>query len=126
MSYTVKTTGSMSFKNVDLQCPKCEYEEERSIDLRGIETEDGRNREMIIMCPNCEHPEMDRIWKKAPSIKMGNDRSDAGIARMKNSFRDRFVKKEIDDVRHKYGRLYDDSVGSAAAQRIGKSVKKGK
>lgn len=122
MSYTVRVKGSSSFRTVDLLCPKCEYEEERTIDLRDLDGDD-REKAMIVQCPNCEHPEMERIWKKAPSAKVGNDRSDENIAKMKKSFKERFVKKELDDVRHRSGKLFDDSIRSAAAQRIKKGLK---
>lgn len=125
MSYTIKVTGRAAFRTIDLKCPKCEYEEERTIDLREVEDEDGYRKQMIVQCPNCDHPQMEEIWKKAPSVG-SNPRSDSSIAKMQKSFKERFVKKELNDVRHKYGRLYDDSVKSAAVQRIKKSVKKGK
>jgi hypothetical protein len=49
---------------------------------------------------------------------MGDPKSDKNLAKMQKNLRERFIKKEIDDVRHKHGRLYDDAVRSSAAQRI--------
>lgn len=115
----------MNLITIDLMCPKCEYEEERSIDLRGKDSEEDRKQAMIVQCPNCEHPQMDRVWRRAPSIGGPKYGSDAEIAKMKNSFNQRFIKKELDDVRNKFGKLYDDNVRSVAADRIKKEIKGG-
>jgi hypothetical protein len=121
MSYTVKSVGAASFKTIDLQCPKCQYEEERSIDLRGCDTDEEREQRMSaeLKCPNCEEAEMERVWRHAPSVGTKSG-SDEYVAKMKKSFKERFIKKELDQVRHKHGRLYDDAVRSAAATRIKK------
>lgn len=112
----------MSFKVYDFECPKCQYTEERSIDFRGCDTEQDRVQAMKIVCPNCEHPEMEVVWRSAPAVGGPRYGTDAEISKMKKSFKDRFIRKEVDDVRHKFGKLYDDSVRSAAAQKIKKET----
>lgn len=129
MAYTIKSTGKPSFKSFDIQCPACLYTEERSVDLRDCETEEQMqeriDRDTLITCPNCEGM-MERVWIHAPSTVNGSakPKSDDQIRKFQQSCKERFVKKELDDVRHKHGRLYDDSVRSAAAQKIKKEVEK--
>lgn len=112
----------MSFKSVDLRCPNCEYEKEELFDLRGLETEEEQEASMILKCPNCEEADMVRAWITPPSV--GGFGEDSPITHQKRvqSFKQRFVKKEIDDVRHKHGKLFDESLRGAALDRI----KKGK
>ena len=52
-----------------------------------------------------------------------DERSDATIAARKDYFNQRFLKHEIDTVRHKHGSLIDDSLRSAEAQRIKQKIK---
>lgn len=112
--YTVKSTGKATLKSIELVCPECEYREDRSIDMREIDTPEQEAAAMQIKCPNCDHEYMEREWRTAPSgVSPGTE-----VDKMKRSFRERFIKKEVDDVRHKHGRLYDDAVVSSAAQRI--------
>jgi transcriptional regulator NrdR family protein len=122
MSYIVKHKGKRNFRTIDLQCPECGYEEEKLIDCR--EQEDDQTPTLELKCPNCDCEKMDQVWKHAPSMKIGNDRDPRNIARMQKSLQERFVKKEIDEVRHKHGKLFDDSLRSAAAQKIKKRLKK--
>ena len=113
----------MSFRSFDFRCPICSYQESHTFDLRG-KTE--REKQIIvesgIKCPSCDHPEMQRVWLQAPGSRIGGDSTPQNMAKMKESFHQRFVKKELDDVRNKFGRLYDDSTRSAAAQKIKKHV----
>lgn len=115
----------MSFRTFDFECPKCEYPEEHTFDLRGMtEEEKEATIESGIKCPNCDFENMKRVWRSAPSIGHGGgERSLANIERMKKSFHERFIKHELDDVRDKKGKLYDESIRSAAAQRIESDVK---
>lgn len=125
MAYTVKTTGSLSFKPIELECPSCGYEEDQSIDLRDCKTEEERDAKLNsdFVCPNCGTI-MEKVWRSAPSIgSYTNPRSDKTIAAKKKSYHKRFLKKEADEVRHKHGVNYDDSLRSAAAQRIKKEIK---
>lgn len=70
------------------------------------------------LCPHCGST-MRHEWLSAPnSNALGKEGSDKSIAAMKRSFKQRFVKKEIDDVRHKHGESFDQSLSGAAAQRI--------
>ena len=119
MTYTMKTIGKASFKSIDLSCPNCGYEEERSIDLRDLD-EDGIQQAMLVKCPNCDHEHMEQVWRRAPAAKFGNDQTPENIARMKRSFDERFVKKDMDNVRHKFGRLFDESLVSKAVDKAKK------
>ena len=125
MAFTVKVTGALSFKPVDLQCPDCGYEENRTIDLRGIEDQEARDQAMNqeIKCPSCDDAVLERVWKGAPSIgKYTNNRSSGTLAARQASLRSR-QRKSDDDIRHKHGVNYDDSIRSAQAQRIKKAIK---
>lgn len=114
----------MSFRTFDFECPECEYPEEHTFDLRGMNEEEKEATIMSgIKCPNCDFENMQRVFRTFPAIGHGGgDRSLSNIERMKKSFHERFVKTELDDVRHRKGRLYDDSIQSAAAQRIESDV----
>ena len=75
-----------------------------------------------IKCPNCEEDNLERYWASAPSIgNYKNERSASTIEARKRSYKSH-LKKSEDDVRHKFGRLYDDSLNSSAAQRIKKKL----
>lgn len=68
-------------------------------------------------CPSCESEMSIRIPEKAPAGFMKRD-YDSEVAGMQKSFRKRFMKKEIDDVRHKFGGLIDESLVAGEAKRI--------
>jgi RNA polymerase subunit RPABC4/transcription elongation factor Spt4 len=110
----------MSFRTVDLMCPNCKYEKEETFDLRGYETEEQKQASMVVMCPNCEEADMVRCWRGAPSIGGAPENSPITHAKRVASFKQRFLKKEIDDVRHKHGHLFDASLRGAAVDRIKK------
>jgi hypothetical protein len=106
---------------IDLLCSNCNYYEERSVDLRGCDTEEQRNAAIngTLTCPNCEETEMERVWVKAPTTKFGKDTDNHNIERMQKSFRQRFMKKELDDVKHKFGeRVVNEALVSGEAKRI--------
>ena len=108
----------MSFRSVDFQCELCGEITSEVVDLRGLSEEE---REIRLTRSVCEcGGDTFKIWLQAPSIKHGKDSDLSNIDKMKQSFKERFVKKELDDVRHKHGRLFDDSLRSAAAQKIKK------
>lgn len=113
----------MSFLCIDLMCPKCEYEEERRVDMRGAESEEEKASRLIIKCPNCEEADMQRVWRGAPAKGGAKYGSTEEVAKMKDSFNHRFIKKDLDSVRHKFGKLYDDGVRTAAVDRIKKEIK---
>lgn len=116
MSYKVTTTGKASHRAVDLECPKCQYPEERVLDCREFDSVEDAWLASDVLCPNCEEADLEKVWRNAP---LGKVHDEAGeVSRMKQSFKERFIKKDVDDVRHKHGKLYDDSIRSAAAQRI--------
>lgn len=113
----------MSFRTVDLICPVCQYETDNTFDLRGLETEEQKQAAMVFECPACaarlsvwtrfwcwltrkDVPRsfMTRCWRSAPSIGFGSDNNPVQHERMKQSFKERFLKKELNDLRHKHGR----------------------
>jgi hypothetical protein len=122
VSYIVRSVGRSIFKTINLLCPGCEYEEERTIDVREMsdeQIEEAVNQE--VRCPNCEEADMGRVWRHAPSVtRYANENSPATFEARKKSYRERFLKKEADDIRNKHGVNFDDSIRSAAAQRIKK------
>ena len=118
MSFETKTTGKASFRTFDLECTECGWEEERTLDCRNYDSVEAAWDDSHIACPNCDDVMLQRVWRKAPGGKVRDD--DGEIASMKQSFKERFVKKEMFEVQHKHGRLFGDSIRSAAATRIAK------
>lgn len=114
----------MSFKSLDLRCPNCDYEKEELFDLRGLETEEEQESAMIVLCPNCEEEDMVRAWRTPPSVGGPADNSPQAHVKRVQSFKERFVKKEIDDVRHKFGNLFDSSLRGGAIAKIKKNIDK--
>lgn len=116
----MKVTGKASFRSIDMQCLDCGYDEERLVDVRNLtdkEAEMALHEE--IKCPNCDGNAFQRVWRKAPAGKIGNDRSPHNIEKMKQSFRQRYMKKEIDDVKHKWGdKIVNESLIAGEARRI--------
>ena len=49
--------------------------------------------------------------------RVGGEGSDRQISSMKKSFREHFVKNELDDVRHKHGRAIDESLAAGEIKR---------
>lgn len=126
MAYSIKTTGAASFKSIDMRCPECQYTEERSIDLRGIEEEADRDIAMNpeVKCPNCEEADLQKVWLRAPSIgNYTNNRAAKTLDARQASMRAQ-QRKTDDDVRHKHGQNYNDSLSSSVAQRIKKKLVK--
>jgi len=94
----------------DYMCMDCYYHEERLVKYA--------SRDSKFKCPSCEGV-LQRVWLKPPAYNsLGKEGSDKSIKAMQQSFKERFVKKEIDDVRHKFGKTFDDSLVSSAAKRI--------
>lgn len=59
------------------------------------------------------------VWLKAPGVgTLGAEGSDRQVVALRRSYRQRFVKKELDDVRHRHGRAVDDALRGAAVRRI--------
>jgi len=70
------------------------------------------------LCSACGQ-KLDRVWTTPPRMgHLGKEGSDTQIAAMKQSFRERFVKKDLDSIRHKFGSEFDDSIRGAAVSRI--------
>ena len=98
----------------DFQCVECGYTEDRMMKYEERDTE--------YSCPHCDSS-MKRVWIKAPGInQIGPDGSDSAIKAVQQECRERFIKKEIDDVRHKHGDAIDDAIKGGAIKRI-KDVK---
>jgi len=93
----------------DFRCARCEYIEEAY-------TKPGEIHAPT--CPNCSEGVLTLTFRKAPMGRIGGEKSTRSIESMKESLDQRFIKKDLDDVRHKWGVLYDDSIRSAAVQRI--------
>jgi len=93
----------------DFVCGSCDYTKD---DFAEIDD--------VLACPRCGK-EMRHAWLSAPnSNQLGAEGSSSSIAAMQQSFRERFVKKEMDDVRNKHGSNFDESLVSAEAARIRK------
>jgi hypothetical protein len=109
----------MSFRSVDLECPSCGYGEEYTFDLRGIETEEEKTKIMNSkICPVCCDT-LKRVWRSAPRIGTSKN-SPQEWSRMKSSFKEHYVKHELDDIRNKHGRAIDEShVGAALEKATG-------
>ena len=91
----------------DFVCIECEYAKD---DFAEIDD--------VILCPKCG-TRMHHVWLSAPnSNQLGKEGSDKSIAAMQQSFRQRFVEKDIDDMRHKHGSNFDESLVSSAIKRI--------
>ena len=91
----------------DFQCIECYYSQD---DFAEIDD--------IMRCPKCSG-HMKHVWLSSPNANdLGPEGSDKSIAAMKQSFRERFVKKEMDDVRHQHGEAFDQSLVSTALKRI--------
>jgi len=59
-----------------------------------------------------------RIFVRASFVRVGGEGSDRQIAAMQKSFKERFYKKDADDLRHKHGAVFEDAQRSAALKRI--------
>lgn len=91
----------------DFECAKCAYQKD---DFAEIDD--------VLECPKCGNY-MNHVWLSSPNgNQLGKEGSDKSIAAMQKSFKQRFLKKEIDDVRHKHGKPFDESLASAAVKRI--------
>ena len=121
MSYEIKSKGVPQFRGFDLMCNQCDHHEDVLLSREDFLDDQGNRKKLEKPCPNCSGT-MEEVWISAPST-FSKDGSDEAVAKMKKSFNERFIKKELNDVRHKYGRLYDDSIKSAAVQRIKRGKK---
>jgi len=70
-------------------------------------------------CPECGGDKTGkRIVDGCPMMRMGGEGSDRQIASMQASFRQRYVKKELDDVKHKHGEnTINDALRGGELQR---------
>ena len=90
-------------------CEKCGHEFEEQVPM----SECGDKQD----CPVCERNSGVRAYRTAPLTRTGGEGSDRDISAMQKSFRERFVKKELDDVRHKHGKAIDDSLAQTGVAR---------
>lgn len=73
-------------------------------------------------CKKCDQGEVRRVFVKAPASKMGGEKNE--INSMKRSFDQRFVNSgEMDQVRHKHGDLFDESLMAGAVRRASATEK---
>lgn len=76
-----------------------------------------------VPCPGCDTVgTYSRSYSgKAPMGRMGGESSERSIESMQKSFKEHFLKSgEMDQIRHKHGVEFDDSLRGAAADRIRK------
>jgi len=99
----------------DFICEDCGVIKEH---LSMNQEERGKTKSEGIECPTCKKT-MEFVMVKPPSgSSIGKEGSDTSIRAFQQKCKERFVKKELDDVRHKFGRNFDDSLVSSAAKRI--------
>lgn len=72
-----------------------------------------------VICEGCGSANLTRRFS-VPAIKIGGSGSyERDIAGMKQSFKEHFVKSgEMDQVAHKHGKEFTDSLVGAAANRV--------
>ena len=75
-------------------------------------------------CTVCKQTSGVRWFLNAPFVQYGGEGSVQQIQRMQKSFKNRFYKKGIDDVRQKHGKAIDDSLRGAELEKIKGTVKK--
>jgi len=93
-----------------VKCLKCEAEYSTFID--------GDAEEWSDVCLVCRQGTVKRVWRKAPVSRIGGVGSDRQIKSMQKSFKERFYKKEIDDVRQKHGGSVDDAIRAAKIEKV--------
>ena len=100
-----------------IHCEACEHEDEEIVKLADLDAYDAK---LKAGCPLCnESGTCRRVITKAPLARMGGEGSARQIVDMKRSFKERFWKGGgADDVRHKHGDAFDDSLRGAAVTRI--------
>lgn len=92
-------------------CDDCRHEDERIIKLDDLER-------YVETCPKCQGDHWHRTFKKAPPGRIKGDHAHE-TGRMQQSLRERFVRTGgMDEVRHKHGSAFDDSLRGAAVDRI--------
>lgn len=99
----------------EFRCTECEYTGEEFIRLSEYD-------ETVLKCPNCDSENYQRYFSTPPMMRIGGENSDRQIDAMRRSFNERFVKKELDDVRHKHGLAIDDSLRGGAVGKIKKEI----
>lgn len=132
---TTTWNGKFVSGEIDLICPNCgAFESKRFFDFS--KSLDGKNGILekeasldaaydgiLIDCPSCETTMEIHTPNEAPAGHMKRD-YDSEVSAMQSSFRHRFMKKELDDVRHKFGSLIDDSLVAGEARRIREKMNK--
>ena len=76
-----------------------------------------------VACPGCDSvgTYARSFSGKAPMTRMGGEKSERSIESMQQSLKERFLRSgEMDQIRHKHGVEFDDSLRGAAADRIRK------
>ena len=79
----------------DFLCESCGHEFDQivlSVDI---------NDDVRITCLSCDKQTAKRIFRKAPVTRMGAEGSDRQVKAMQKASRDRFYKKELDEMRGK-------------------------
>lgn len=96
----------------DYACRKCDHRDQRVIKIAEL---DAYNES----CPHCgaANGEWHREILTAPSGGVKRDHA-AETKALQQSLKERFVKRDLDDMRHKHGSVFDDSLRGAAVDRI--------
>jgi hypothetical protein len=105
--------------NYDVHCKACEYEGVLFMTLEELE----KFKEKPTPCPLCKSEgTLNREYRKAPAGRVKGDKQveyfkeTSGI---RKRCKEHFVKSgEMDQVRNKFGNIFDESLVSAAADRI--------
>ena len=96
--------------NHSVKCEGCGFAGEQIIPM--VEVSD----EWRSVCSECGRNELVRVYTKAPSLRMGG--RSAEMSSLKRSCDQRFVKSgEMDQVRHKHGEAFDESLMAGAVKR---------
>lgn len=116
----------MSFVTYDIKCPECLYTKEEMFDLASDLTVEEIDAVVnsSIECPNCGDALMQRAFLTAPNGKVDKGYNH-NIAQMKDSFHKKFMKPESqDEMRNKFGNLYDASLTGGALDKATKLAEK--
>lgn len=99
--------------NFDVRCDACGFESEEIISAKDV-SDEWRG-----ICERCEKPHVRRVYINAPAFRVGGEGSPRSVGAMRRSYDERFVKSgELDQIRHKHGDAFDDSLRAGAIGRI--------
>lgn len=94
----------------DYHCRKCDLRDQRIIKIAELDAYSES-------CPHCGADDWHREILTAPVGKVKRDHA-GETAALQQSLKERFIKRDLDDMRHKHGSVFDDSLRGAAVDRI--------